>query len=51
MPAGVNSFEWFKDNNLKINPDKRHLLITTNNTVMININSFDTKKQHGDVVT
>ena len=34
-------FKWFNDNLMKINADKCHLLVSTNNTVKINIGNFD----------
>ena len=36
--ASVKLFEWFKDNNLKANADKSHLLISTDNKQKIKIN-------------
>ena len=33
-------FRWFKENHVKDNPDKRHLLVTTNALTSININGF-----------
>ena len=34
-------FKWFNDNLMKINADKCHLLVSTNNTVEIKIGNFD----------
>ena len=34
-------FKWFSDNLMKSNPDKCHLLISTNNTVKMKIGHFD----------
>ena len=34
-------FKWFNDNLMKINADKCHLLVSTNNTVKIKIANFD----------
>ena len=34
-------FKWFNDNLMKINADKCHLLVSTNNTVKIKIGNFD----------
>ena len=34
-------FKWFNDNSMKINADKYHLLVSTNNTVKIKIGNFD----------
>ena len=34
-------FKWFSDNLMKINADKCHLLVSTNNTVKIKIGNFD----------
>ena len=39
--ASENLFKWFSDNLMKINTDKCHLLVTTNNTVKIKIGNFD----------
>ena len=33
-------FKWFNDNLIKINSDKCHLLVSTNNTVKIKIGNF-----------
>ena len=34
-------FKWFNDNLMRINADKCHLLVSTNNTVKIKIRNFD----------
>ena len=34
-------FKWFNDNLMRINTDKCHLLVSTNNTVKIKIVNFD----------
>ena len=34
-------FKWFNDNLMRINADKYHLLVSTNNTVKIKIGNFD----------
>ena len=34
-------FKWFNDNLMRINADKCHLLVSTNNTVKITIGNFD----------
>ena len=34
-------FTWFNDNLMKINADKCHLLVSTNNTVKIKMGNFD----------
>ena len=34
-------FKWFNDNLMRINADKCHLLVSTNNTVKIKIGNFD----------
>ena len=34
-------FKWFNDNLMRINADKCHLLVSTNNTVKIKIANFD----------
>ena len=36
--AATKRFQWFKDNNLKANADKCHLLLSTNESEQININ-------------
>ena len=36
--AATKLFHWFKDNNLKANADKCHLLLSTNESEQININ-------------
>ena len=33
-------FRWFKENHVKANPDKCHLLVTTNALTSVNINDF-----------
>ena len=33
-------FRWFKGNQMKANPDKCHLLVTTNALTSVNINGF-----------
>ena len=33
-------FQWFKENHKKANPDKCHLLVTTNTLTSVNINGF-----------
>ena len=33
-------FRWFKENHMKANPDKCHLLVTTNALTSVNINGF-----------
>ena len=33
-------FQWFKVNHMKANPDKCHLLVTTNTLTSVNINGF-----------
>ena len=33
-------FRWFKENHMKANPDKCHLLVTTNTLTSVNINGF-----------
>ena len=33
-------FRWFKENYMKVNPDKCHLLVTTNTLTSVNINGF-----------
>ena len=33
-------FRWFKENHMKANPDKCHLLVTTNALNSVNINGF-----------
>ena len=35
-------FRWFKENLMKANPDKCHLLVTTNALTSVNINDFQT---------
>ena len=40
--ASEISFKWFNDNFKKINANKCHLLVSTNNTVKIKIGKFDT---------
>ena len=39
--ASEISFKWFNGNLMKINADKCHLLVSTNNTVKIKIGNFD----------
>ena len=39
--ASETLFKWFSDNLMKSNPDKCHLLISTNNTVKMKIGHFD----------
>ena len=36
-------FRWFKENHMKANPDKCHLLVTTNTLTSVNINGFQIK--------
>ena len=36
-------FKWFKENHMKANPDKCHLLLTTNVPASVNINSYNIK--------
>ena len=36
-------FRWFKKNHMKANPDKCHLLVTTNTLTSVNINGFQIK--------
>ena len=38
--ASSNLFKWFKDNLFKGNPDKCHLLVSTNEKIKINIGDF-----------
>ena len=38
--ASSNLFKWFKDNLLKGNPDKCHLLVSTNEKIKINTGDF-----------
>ena len=38
--ASSNLFKWFKDNLLKRNPDKCHLVVSTNEKIKINIRDF-----------
>ena len=33
-------FRWFKENHIKANPDKFHLLVTTNALISVNITGF-----------
>ena len=33
-------FQWFKESHMKANPDKRHLLLTTDTLTSVNINGF-----------
>ena len=33
-------FRWFKKNHMKVNPDKCHLLVTTNTLTSVNVNGF-----------
>ena len=35
-----NPFQWFKNNHVKANADKCHLLVTSNYEVSANINEF-----------
>ena len=37
-------FRWFKENHMKANPDKCHLLVTTNALTSVNINGFEITK-------
>ena len=39
--ASETLFNWFSDNLMKINTDKCHLLVSTNNTVKMKIGNFD----------
>ena len=36
-------FRWFKENHMKANPEKCHLLVTTNTLTSVNINGFQIK--------
>ena len=36
-------FKWFKDNLFKGNPDKSHLLVSTNEKIKINVGGFSIK--------
>ena len=36
-------FKWFKENHMKVNPDKCHLLLATNVPASVNINSYNIK--------
>ena len=38
--ASKELFEWFDDNLMKSNPDKFHLLFSTNNNAAIRIGNF-----------
>ena len=38
-----NLFEWFKNNHMKANADKCHLLVTRNTDVTAKIRKFDVK--------
>ena len=38
--ASKELFKWFDDNLMKSNPDKRHLLVSTNDNVSIRIGNF-----------
>ena len=38
--ASKNFFKWFNDNLMKSNPDKYHLLVSTNDNVKIRIGNF-----------
>ena len=39
--ASETLFKWFSDNLMKINTDRCHLLVSTNNTVKIKTRNFD----------
>ena len=41
-------FKWFSDNLMKINADKRHLLVSTNKTLKIKIRNFDTTNKKSE---
>ena len=43
-------FEWFKDNLLKSNADKCHLLISTNDRVSINVDRFKIDKSDTEIL-
>ena len=36
-----NLFQWFKNNHMKVNANKCHLLVTGNYEVSVNINEFE----------
>ena len=42
--------EWFKDNLLKSNADKCHLLISTNDRVSINVDRFKVDKSNTEIL-
>ena len=44
--ASSSLFKWFKDNLSKGNPDKCHLLVSTNEKTKINIGEFSTENSH-----
>ena len=37
-------FQWFSDNHMKANEDKRHVLISTNENVLVNIGAAQIQK-------
>ena len=43
--ASNGLFEWFKNNLLKSNADKCHLLVSTNNRVSMNVDGFKIDKR------
>ena len=46
--ASNGLFEWFKNNLLKSNGEKCHLLISTNDRVSMNVNGFNIDKKETD---
>ena len=36
-----NLFQWFRNNHMKVNADKSHLLVTGNYEISANINEFE----------
>ena len=46
--ASNGLFEWFKNNLLKSNADKCHLLVSTNDRVSMNVDGFKIDKSNAE---
>ena len=46
-----NLFKWFHENNMKVNADKCHLLVTTNTAVSVNIEEFVINNSNEEIYT
>ena len=44
----ISLFQWFKDNNLKGNPDKCHLLLNRTDDISVKINEYDIRNSNSE---